>query len=173
VSEALGETPTWVKVRRANAALDGAEARLRGPEVAVNLLASFNLEPIEPALRLGLQCIPCRPQLRIAPLNTIEQTLLDKGSPVYQESSLATVVLWRIEELLPEVLLPFSSGGAEVLKRQVNFCGRELNGCAAPIGKRGIAPVCVDVSGASCVIRTGTELPVDYGANERGRGTQS
>jgi FkbH-like protein len=59
--------------------------------------------------------------LRIAPLNTIEQTLLDKGSPVYQESSLATVVLWRIEELLPEVLLPFSSGGAEVLKRQVEL----------------------------------------------------
>jgi len=54
VSEALGETPTWVKVRRANAALDGTDAGLRGSEVAVNLLASFNLEPIEPALRLGL-----------------------------------------------------------------------------------------------------------------------
>ena len=59
----------------------------------------------QPALRLGLQCIPCQPQLRMAPLNTIEQTLLDKGSPVYQKLSLATVVLWRIEELLPEVLL--------------------------------------------------------------------
>lgn len=120
VSEALGETPTWMKVRRANAVLDGVGSGLRGPEVAVNLLASFNLEPVEPALRLGLQCIPCRPQLRIAPLNTIEQSLLDEGSPVYQESSLATVVLWRIEELLPEVLLPFSSGGAEVLKDQMD-----------------------------------------------------
>ncbi len=121
VSEALGETPTWVKVRRASAALEGADAGLRGPELAVNLLASFNLEPIEPALRLGLQCIPCQPQLRVAPLNTVEQTLLDKGSPIYQESSLATVVLWRIEELLPQVLLPYSSGGANVLKGQVEL----------------------------------------------------
>lgn len=119
--DALGETPTWVKVRRAIAALERGEIGLQGPEVTVDLLASFSLEPIEPALRLGLQCIPCRPQFRIAPLNTIEQTLLDEGSPIYQEDSLATVVFWRIEELLPEVLFPFSSGGAEVLKGQMEL----------------------------------------------------
>jgi FkbH-like protein len=152
VSEALGETPTWVKIRRANAALDGAEAGLRGPEVAVNLLASFNLEPIEPALRLGLQCIPCRPQLWTAPLNTIEQTLLDMGSPVYQGSSLATVVLWRIEELLPEVLLPFSSGGADVLKEQVELLWSRMERVCRAHREMGKSPLFVSTFPAPRVV---------------------
>ena len=121
VSEALGETPTWVKIRRANAALDGAEARLRGPEVAVNLLASFNLEPIEPVLRLGLQCIPCQPQLRIAPLNTIEQTLLDMGSQVYQERQFGHGGPVADRGTAAGGFASISSGGAEVLKGQVEL----------------------------------------------------
>jgi FkbH-like protein len=152
VSEAFGETPTWMKVRRANAALDGAETGRRGPEVTIHLLASFNLEPIEPALRLGLQCIPCRPQLRIAPLNTIEQTLLDSGSPVYQEDSLATVVLWRIEELLPEILLPFSSGGAEVLKQQVELLWTRIERVCRAYREMGKSPLFVSTFPAPRVV---------------------
>ncbi|HVM59655.1 MAG TPA: HAD-IIIC family phosphatase [Verrucomicrobiae bacterium] len=132
VLAAFGEAPTWMSVRRANAALEAVDARLRGPDVAIHLLASFNVEPVEPALRLGLECIPCRPQLRIAPLNTIEQHLLDKTSFVYQEDSLATVVLWRIEELIPEVLLPYSSGGTEVVRGRVEqLWGRIERACRA------------------------------------------
>lgn len=152
VAEALGDAPTWVKVRRANAALETAETSLRGPEVAVNLLASFNLEPVEPALRLGLQCIPCRPQVRMAPLNTVEQSLLDKLSPVYEESSLATVVLWRIEEMLPEVLLPFSSGGVEVLKGRVDLLWSRIERVCRAHRDMGKSPLFVSTFPAPCVV---------------------
>ena len=109
VSEAARDG-TWIKVRRALAAFEKCSPEIQGPETPIQVLASFEVPSIEPALRLGLHCIPCRPKLRIAPLNTIEQELLNSGSPVYAEKNSATVVLWRVDELMPEVLHPSWSG---------------------------------------------------------------
>ncbi|HTS19495.1 MAG TPA: HAD-IIIC family phosphatase [Verrucomicrobiae bacterium] len=143
VMEAFGKAPTWAKVRRANAALEGADANLQGPEVVVHLLASFNLEPIEAALRLGLACIPCRPQMQVAPLNTIEQHLLDQCSGVYREHNLATVVLWRIEELLPEALLPYSSGGADAAKERMESLWQRIETACCAYREMGKSPLVV------------------------------
>jgi FkbH-like protein len=102
---------TWSKVRRALSALNQCPVERQGPEVRVQILASFEIESIEPALRLGLSCIPCRPTLRIAPLNTIEQELLDRNSTASSQPGLAAVVLWRADELVADMFHPFSTGG--------------------------------------------------------------
>jgi len=112
VSDAL-EAPTWLKVRRALTAFESCPVELQGPETTIQILSTFTVEAIEPALCLGLRCVPCRARLAFAPLNTIEQQIFDKGSAVYKEGSLANVILWRTDELLPELYYPFSTGGAE------------------------------------------------------------
>jgi FkbH-like protein len=106
-------SPTWIKVRRALSAFDLCPPEQQGPEGTIHILSSFNVESIESALRLGLRCIPCRPQLSIAPLDTIEQQLLDRNSAVYQGRKLATVILWRADELLPDLQYPASSAAAQ------------------------------------------------------------
>lgn len=105
VAEAVRDA-TWIKVRRALAAMDRCSAEIMAAEVTVHILASFEVESIEGALRLALGCLPARPKLRIAPLNTIEQELMSRESFVYREPALATVILWRVDEMLPELLLP-------------------------------------------------------------------
>lgn len=109
---------TWIKVRRASAALDTCPTELLGPPLTLRVLSTFNAESIDSALRLGLRCMPCRPQLKFAPLNTVAQHLLDKNSVVYTEPCDATVILWRIDELLPDLYYPFSSGGLRETKRR-------------------------------------------------------
>ena len=104
---------TWSKVRRALGVLEP-----QGPEVAIQMLSTFTLESIEPALQFGLRCIPCQPKLEFAPLNTIEQQIFDPASGIYQRPFLASVIFWRIDELLPDLLHPFSSGGPKELKRK-------------------------------------------------------
>src|SRR5437867_7214112 len=92
------ELGTWSAVRRALVACDDCPPEWQGPEVAVHILASFNVEPIESALRLGLRCMPCRARLEIAPLDTIEQQIHDTKTDVYHGKYLANVILWRTEE---------------------------------------------------------------------------
>src|SRR5262249_125261 len=97
------------RIRRVVSALDSNRANTQAPEITVRLLSSFTLESIEPALRLGLWNIPACPRLDYAPLNTIEQELLDPNSETYKGSQIANVILWRIDELLPAVYWPYSS----------------------------------------------------------------
>jgi FkbH-like protein len=97
---------SWIKVRRALSAFEQCAAEDQGPEIAVNILASFGIEGIGPALQMGLRCIPSRPVLRFGPLNTIEQELLNRDSFVYTAPASATVILWRADELLADHIHP-------------------------------------------------------------------
>ena len=116
VTEAV-ETATWSKVRRALSAFESCRPESRGPEITVQVLSTYSAEGIESALRLGLGCIPCWPRLEFAPLDTIDQQLFDVRSAVYRAGNLATVILWRVEELLPGLCHTFSGGGVAEQKR--------------------------------------------------------
>jgi FkbH-like protein len=140
VSNAVWEG-TLGAVQQALSSFETCPADAQGPEALVQVLASFEVESIEPALRLGLRCIPSRPKLRIAPLNTIEQEVFNKTSPVYTEHSLATVVLWRADELMPDLFHPASSAGgpqgafrdSELIARVERMVGAYVESSAVPL----------------------------------------
>jgi FkbH-like protein len=134
VAEALG-TASWLKVRRALAALTTAPENEQGPEVTLHLLSSFSLAPIESALQLGLRSVPCRPTVHLAPLDTIEQQILDPGSVIYQGRSLATIILWRAEELMPDHFFPLT--GAEHAAGHAGKLIARINVLASTFLKRG------------------------------------
>lgn len=98
------------KVRRALRLVGDVAAELRGPQFNVELLSTYNLEPILPTLELALTCLPSKAHLELAPLNDIEGHISNSVFSTSSHGAKVRVILWRTEELLPEVLFPLSSG---------------------------------------------------------------
>ncbi len=100
------ESASLGKIRRALRLIhDSSE---RGPALTVELLSTFNLEPILPHLQLAFQCLPSRVHIQLAPLDNIEGHM---SQPTERsEGASARLIIWRVEEVLPEVFFPFTHG---------------------------------------------------------------
>jgi len=114
------ESASLAKIRRALRLLQELAPEQRGPVLNVEILSTFNLEPILPVLQLTLNCLPSRAELRLAPLDNIEGYISQSASADSQKLPDARVVIWRLEEVLPEALYPFSSGFPKQLAARVD-----------------------------------------------------
>src|ERR1700730_3456455 len=114
------ESASLAKIRRALRSLDELAPEQRGPVLAVEILSTFNLEPILPVLQLAFNCLPSRAQVRLAPLDDIEGYISPPASTGSQGLPHARIVAWRVEELLPGPVYPFSSGFPEQLAARVD-----------------------------------------------------
>jgi FkbH-like protein len=113
------EAASISKIRRALRLLDELSAADRGPTLGVELLSTFNLEPVVPALQLAFNCLPSRTELRLAPLDAIEAHLANPSVEV-PPANFVRLIMWRLEELLPEALLPFTCGVPQPLGSRVD-----------------------------------------------------
>ena len=86
----------------------------------VELLCSFNLEPFLPVLEFALNCMPSQADMRVGPLNDIEGQITESHSTNSAHELDARVVVWRLEETLPEVLYPFTCGFPEKVVARVD-----------------------------------------------------
>jgi FkbH-like protein len=102
------ESASLAKTHRALRLLGELPPEQRGPVFDVELLSTYNLEPVLPVLQLALGCLPSQLRLRLAPLDTIEAHIAQSARPESQALCNARIVIWRIEEVLPEALCPFS-----------------------------------------------------------------
>ena len=119
------ESSSLAKIRRALHLIEELEASQRGPVFRVELLGTYSLEPMQPVLQFALNCIPVRPEVRIGPLDTIENWISRTAEVGAGKLPDARVVLWRAEELLPEVLYPYSNGFPEsIISRRDQLLGR-------------------------------------------------
>src|SRR4029450_8794706 len=107
VMEAV-ESASLAKTRRALRCLEELGPDQRGPVFDVEVLSTYNLEPLLPVLQLALSCLPSQARLRLAPLDSIEAHIAQPANSESQAVSDARIIIWRIEEVLPEVLYPFS-----------------------------------------------------------------
>ena len=114
------ESASLAKIRRALRSLDELAPEQRGPVLAVEILSTYNLEPILPVLQLAFTCLPSRAEVRLAPLDDIEGYISQSASTGSEGLPNARIVAWRVEELLPEALYPFSSGFPEQLAARVD-----------------------------------------------------
>ena len=112
VLEAI-ESSSLARIRHALRLVEELEPTQRGPTVRVELLGTYSLEPLRPVLQLALNCLPARAELRIGPLDAIETHISQSVDVAGEELLHARVVLWRAEELFPEVFYPFSNGFPE------------------------------------------------------------
>ena len=104
------------KVSRALRLIEKLGADQPGPVFHVELVSTYNLEPMQTVLQLALNCLPSRACLRLAPLDTIEAYISENAGPDSPECFNARVIIWRLEELLPEAFYPFSNGFPDKLE---------------------------------------------------------
>lgn len=106
------------KIRHALRLLEEIDEAERGPALNIEILSTFNLEPVAPLLSLALTCIPSQPTLQVAPLDTLEASI---SKPPFTVNLDVRVIFWRVEEILPEILYPLTNGFPEkmpgILKR--------------------------------------------------------
>ena len=114
------ESASLAKVARALRLVEQLEEDRRGPVFYVELLSTYNLEPMQPVLQLVLNCLPCRARLQLAPLDAVEDYISGSDEASRQVSLAARVILWRVEELLPEALYPFSNGFPETMAARLD-----------------------------------------------------
>jgi len=108
------------QVRRTLRLIDELDPQYRGRLLNIELLSTFNLEPLLPVLQLALNCIPSQAHIQLGPLDDIEGHIARSSSSGSSATFNARVVLWRVEEVLPEVLYPISSGFPERVVALVN-----------------------------------------------------
>ncbi len=112
------ETVSLTRIRRATRLLEGLDMELRGASINVEILSTYNVEPIVPVLSFALSCMPSRPELQLGPLDNIEAHIAQPAAAL-QGVPDVRVVLWRVEELLPEALFPFSHGFPEEMVARI------------------------------------------------------
>src|SRR5437667_2227317 len=114
------EGASLAKTRRALRSLQELDVSQRGPAFKVEILSTYNLEPLLPVLKLALSCLPSQANVRLAPLDSIEAHIAQPAGSGSQELPDARVVIWRIEEVLPEALHPFSHSFPKGLAARVD-----------------------------------------------------
>jgi len=114
------ESASLPKIRRALCLLQELDPEQRGPVLEVEILSTYNLEPLLPVLQLALSCLPSQACPRLAPLDDIESHIAQPARPHSQAVFDARMIIWRIEEVLPEALYPFSHGFPKRLTARVD-----------------------------------------------------
>src|ERR1700740_855060 len=104
------DSASLAKIRRAARLHEKLDPEQRSSMVDIEFVSTFNLEPVLPVLQLALDCLPSRAHLHLAPLDAIESHISQSETAPLQKTLHARVVVWRVEELFPELLYPFSSG---------------------------------------------------------------
>ena len=114
------ESASLAKTRRALRLLQELGPEQRGPVLDVEILSTYNLEPLLPVLELAVNCLPSQARLWLAPLDSIEAHIAQPARWPSQALSGARIIIWRIEEVLPEALYPLSHGFPERLAARVD-----------------------------------------------------
>jgi FkbH-like protein len=159
---------SWIAVRRALSAFKSLPPPAQGPEITLSFLSTFNVESILPALELGLRTIPCRPALQLAPLDSIEQQLLNPSSEAYSRKTFANVILWRLEELFPELFFCGSHGQNGELESKIDALSQRLQRLLESYARHGSVPLFIStlpfLSSVSCPVFASQQFPGPYSA---------
>lgn len=113
------ESASLPKIRRALRLMEKLNQEQCAPGLDVELLSTYNLEPLLPVLRLAMNCLPSRACPRLAPLDSIEAHMAQPARS-HAQTVFASMIIWRIEEVLPEALYPFSCGFPKRLAASVD-----------------------------------------------------
>lgn len=122
------ESASLSKIRRALRLLDELDREQRGPRLDVEILSTYNLEPVLPVLQLAMNCLPSVACPQLAPLDSIESHMAQTAQRPAVTDFDARMIVWRVEEVLPEALYPFSNGFPERLAARVDQLLERIEG---------------------------------------------
>src|SRR5436853_2779105 len=95
------ESGSLPQIRKTLRLIEELDPQCRGRVLKVEMLSTLNLEPILPVLQFALNCIPSQAQVQLGPLDDIEGHITKSSGS--SKGFDARLVVWRVEEVLPEV----------------------------------------------------------------------
>jgi len=107
-------------IRNAVLAIESMPRDLRGKPFKLGIVRTFTLEAQLEALNLALAAIPCQPTILLGDLENIEQGLLDETSQLMSAQPNAVLVLWRLEELAPDLVFTPNAMAADARSRTIS-----------------------------------------------------
>jgi len=138
---AAAESGRIAAIRNALSAIRDLPQAQQGQPFRLGICRTFTIEAQIDALALGLATLPCRPEIMIGDLENIEQLLLDNDSQILRATPDALLVLWRLDELHPRLLLEYDGMSLEereqaataVINRIEGLCEEYERVAAAPL----------------------------------------
>jgi FkbH-like protein len=98
------KTNKFTDIRNALKLVKGQLSANNEKKINIGILRTYTIETLIDCLQLSLSAIPCRVNITLGGLDSIEQDLFDKESSFLQSSLEVIVILWRIEDLLPKLV---------------------------------------------------------------------
>jgi len=149
----LGTTTAWdsdalsalrsgsiLQIRKVLAAWAKPEGEQR--PLRISIVRTFTIEAQVEALKLALCHKTGRSvDVHVADLDVIEPELFDAASQTLQSSPDAVVVLWRLEELFPDLAAASGSWEAERRRQETEAVAERLQSLVAGYRRHGTAPL--------------------------------
>jgi len=128
-------------IRNALAAVESLPSELRGRPFKLAIVRTFTLEAQLDALNLALAAIPCSPSIALGDLENIEQVLLDPASSMMKARPDAALVLWRLEELAPDLAFAPNTLSADERAHVVSAVIERIKRLCSGYRQHGSAPL--------------------------------
>lgn len=128
-------------IRNAVTAIEALPRELRGRTFKLAIVRTFALEAQIEALKLALAAVPCDPAIVLGDLENIEQVVLDPASPVMAARPDAVLVLWRLEELAPQLAFAPAAMSEEQRKLAVSAVIERVNRLGEGYRQQASAPL--------------------------------
>lgn len=128
-------------IRNAVTAIESLPRELRGRGFRLAIVRTFTLEAQIEALKLALAAIPCDPTIVLGELENIEPVVLDPASLVMAAGPDAVLVLWRLEELAPQLAFAPAAMGEAQRKLAVSALIERVNRLGEGYREWGSAPL--------------------------------
>src|SRR5579885_1062346 len=138
VALASGRIPL---VRQALKQLESHPQRQQFPEFKLAVLRSFTIEPQLDFVSLSLSTIPSRPTLKVGDFANFETLLWNPASDILAFAPHAVLVLWRLEDLYPDLIESCASWPSEKREQAANMVVERINALCNGYCKVSSAPI--------------------------------
>ncbi len=128
-------------IRNAMAAVEALPPESRGKPFKLGIVRTFTLEAQLEALKLALAVIPSAASIALGELENIEQVLLDQASPVMAARPDAVLALWRLEDLLPDLVYAPHTLTADARAQAVSGVSERITRLCEDYRREGPAPL--------------------------------
>ncbi len=128
-------------IRNAVAAVEALPPESRGKPFRLGIVRTFTLEAQLEALKLALAVIPSAASIALGELENIEQVLLDPASPVMAARPDAVLALWRLEDLLPDLVYAPHTLTADARAQAVSGVSERIKRLCEDYRREGPAPL--------------------------------
>lgn len=113
--ETLSEN-TQLSIKRAVALIDSLDPEVRGPKFTLGISSTFTISPQKNMFELAAAILPAKQEIVFGSFNALEYDLIDKSSTFHKRTMSAVLVLWRLQDLAPNLV--YSSSSMSTDKRQ-------------------------------------------------------